>query len=279
MKNGISLFLSGLMLSSISSTTVAQDSDYHPALSNNFDFSVGAYRSDNSLTIAAGNREIGGDDIDFGDSVGVDQSSTIANIQLRWNFGKTRKWSLSAQYFSNDATGDATLKEDVDWQDVTFQEGTFVEAGLKIEVARLFLGRSFVKNAQHDFGVGLGVHNLDISAFIGGEIIANGETTGHVRVDAGGSQILPNLGTWYRYSPAKKWMLHGRIDWISANIGDYDGTLWNVNAGVGFQPWQHVGFDLSYQYFNLNLKVDSSDWVGGADITYSGPVVSMTATW
>ena len=69
------------------------------------------------------------------------------------------------------------------------------------------------------------------------------------------------------------------MDWISADLGKIDGTLWNTNAGVNFQAWRHVGFDLSYQYFHLDLTVDKSDWRGGADMTYSGPVISVTANW
>jgi hypothetical protein len=51
-------------------------------------------------------------------------------------------------------------------------------------------------------------------------------------------------------------------------------------VGVGYQLWRNVGVDLSWQYFNLNLDVeDEGDWVGGAEMTYSGPVVSMTFNW
>ncbi len=71
-------------------------------------------------------------------------------------------------------------------------------------------------------------------------------TTGYQRGDANASQILPNVGVWYTFSPASRWLLHGRVDWISADIGKYDGTLWNTNLGVNFQAWRHVGFDLSY---------------------------------
>jgi hypothetical protein len=167
----------------------------------------------------------------------------------------------------------------VDWQNIKFREGTFVEGGVKFEVIRLFVGRSFVKNEQHDFGVGLGIHNLDLSAYIGGEIMIDDVTTGYQRGDASASQILPNLGAWYNFSPASRWLLHGRVDWISADLGNYDGTLWNTNLGVNFQAWRHVGFDLSYQYFNLDLTVDKGDWRGGADMNYSGPVISVWANW
>jgi hypothetical protein len=273
------LCLSAIMLTSVSGTALAQDSDYHSALSDNFIFGVSAFRSDNTFKIRAEDREIGGGNVDFGDSVGVDNSNTIANVQLRWKFGRERKWSIWGQYFSNDATGDATLEEDVEFDGINFREGSFVEAGVKFEVARVFVGRSFVKNEQHDFGVGAGIHNLDLSAFIGGEILFDDETTDYERADVGGSQILPNIGAWYSFSPARKWAIHGRVDWISANIGDYDGTMWNTNLGVNFQPWRHVGFDLSYLYFNIDLKGDKSDWIGGVDLTYSGPMLGVSVSW
>jgi len=282
MNKGLVICLSAFALATSSGVVIAQDSDYHPALSDNFILSIGAFRSDNSFKITADGSEIDvetGDRIDFGDSVGVDESNTLANGQLRWKFGRERKWSLWGQYFENNNGGDATLNEDVTFEGVIFREGTFVEGGVDIAVARLFLGRSFVKNEQHDFGVGVGIHNLDMSAYIGGEILIDDETTGYHRAEVGGSQILPNIGTWYNFSPAKRWLLHGRIDWISANINEYDGTMWNFNAGVNFQAWKHVGFDLSYQYFNIDLSVDDGDWIGGAEMRYSGPVLGMTFNW
>jgi hypothetical protein len=278
MKN-LFLCMFAILLMSPAGTVIAQDSAYHPVLSDNFIFAAGAFRSDNTFKIRAEGGGNIGDNIDFGNSVGVDKSNTLGFVQLRWNFGREHKWSLAGQYFANDTSGDATLEEDVDWQNITFREGTFVEAGVKFEVIRLFVSRSFVKNEQHDFGAGLGIHNLDLSAYIGGEIMIDDVTTGYRRGKASASQILPNVGAWYNFSPASRWLLHGRVDWISANVGDYDGTLWNTSVGVNFQAWRHVGFDLSYQYFNLDLTVDDRDWRGGAEMTYSGPVISVTANW
>lgn len=107
----------------------------------------------------------------------------------------------------------------------------------------------------------------------------NDQSTDFFRGDANKSQPLPNLGFWYNYSPARKWLLQGRVDWISAEIGDYDGTLWNTTLGVNYQAFRHVGFSLSYQYFNLNLNVNSSDWKGGIDLRYRGPVLAVTGNW
>jgi len=283
MKKGLYFCLSAMILSSAPGTLPAQDYEYHPALSDRFYASLGAFRSNNALKARSAGVVIDNsfpeDDIDFGNSLRVSEHSTLFDLNLRWTFGKKKKWFLAGQYFSNDATGETVLTQDIEWDGLIFREGTFVGAGIDLAVTRLFIGRSFIKNEQNDFGAGIGLHNLDMSAYIEGEIQIDDETTGFQRADVSDNQPLPNIGAWYLFSPARNWLLHGRVDWISANIGDYDGTLWNFNAGVSYQAWRHVGFDLSWQYFNLNFNVDKPDWKGGVDVTYSGPVLAVTANW
>lgn len=260
---------------------MAQDYEYHPVLSDAFTIDLGVMQSSSSFDIGANvpGAELGGKEVDFNEALGVDNSDTFFDGQFRWKFGHDDKWSLWGQYFSNKATGSATLKQDVTFLDTTFREGSFVQAGTEMTVSRVFLGRSLYKNAQNDFGVGIGIHNLALDAYIEGEVDTNEGSTGVQKRAVDASQILPNIGTWYNYSPAKRWLLHGRVDWISANIGDYDGQLWNASAGVNFQAWRHVGFDLSWQYFNLDLNVDERDWTGSVSTTYSGPVASVTFAW
>lgn len=282
MKMRFGLTLSALLLASAPVTLLAQDYEFHPMISDSFSASLGYMKSSNSFNFGAETLiepYDPGNDIDFGDSVGVSDSSTFFNGQIKWKFGSRKQWSLSGQYFSNNATGDSTLTEDITWDGITFEEGTFVGGGVKLAVARAFLGYSLVRNDQHDFGIGAGIHNLDLSTYIEGEIRINGETTGRKKYPKDASQILPNIGAWYNYSPAKRWLLHARLDWISASIGDYSGSLWNSSVGVNYQAWRNVGFDLSWQYFNLNAEVDSSEWIGGADMTYSGPVLAVTFGW
>ena len=274
--------LSVLLAASIPVTSMAQDYAYHPALSDNFTATIGAMKSSNSFKLSSEGilPDSGPDkDIDFDDKLGVSDSTTFLNAQLRWKFGSEKKWSLWGQYFSNNATGNATLTENIEWDDNVFLEGTYAEAGVKLAVTRVFVGRSFYKNEQNDFGAGIGLHYLDLSAYIEGEVLVNDQTTGTLKASTSAGAPLPNIGAWYYFSPARSWLLHSRVDWISANIGDYDGGLWNVNVGVNYQAFRNVGFDLSWQYFDLHVDVDKSDWNGSVKMVYSGPVLSATFNW
>lgn len=270
-----------LALVMTSGSLMAQSTGNHPFLSDAFTASLGAMRSSNSFKIEADGN---GDDInplvDFDDSLGVDKHSTFFNGQIRWKFGREQKWNLSGQYFSNNAKGGAELTKDVEWEGDIFKKGTFVDAGVKLAVTRLVIGRSFFKNKRNDFGIGIGIHNFDGTAFIEGEAITEEDgSSGFKRDEVSGSQILPNIGAWYHFSLAEKWLMHARVDWISADINGYGGHMWNTTLGVGFQAWRHVGFDLYWQYFNVQLRADKEDWRGRADMTYSGPVLAMTFNW
>lgn len=262
---------------------MAEDYEYHPVFSSKFMLSLGAMKSTNSLKLAAGGADFDseGEEIDFDEDLRVSDSTTYFNGQLRWNFGSKGKWSVWAQYFSNKATGNVTLEEDIEWNDVIFEEGSFVEAGVKLGITRVFFGRSMVKSSRQEFGVGFGIHNLDMSAYVEGEARFGGISPSleYTRESVAGSQILPNLGTWYYFSPARNWLLHARVDWIGASIGDYSGALWNVTAGVNYQVLKNVGVNLYWGYFNLNGDVDSSDWRGSLDLSYSGPVLALDFTW
>lgn len=197
MQKILMLCLAALAFSTLSVTALAQNYAYHPAISDNFSASLGYMRSANSFKIKADDPtrpDIPGEEIDFNDTLGVSNHSTFFNGQLRWKFGKSRKWVLAGQYFSNNAKGSVVLTEDIEWDGDMWREGSFVDSGVKLAITRLFIGRSFFKNDRNDFGVGVGIHNFDLKTFIEGEIKIGGETTGFQEASISESQILPNVG-------------------------------------------------------------------------------------
>jgi hypothetical protein len=68
---------------------MAQDDyDFHPALTDKFTLSLGLFFSNDSYKFSAnGSDGEVGDDIDFGKSVGVGQSSNLFDGLVRWDIG------------------------------------------------------------------------------------------------------------------------------------------------------------------------------------------------
>ena len=277
MKTFNRLFLLAFFTALFSNSVAAQTSDdYHPFLSDRFNLEVGVFIPQIDFT-ARVDGSTPDEEVDFDEALNLGDSQTAASINFRWRFGK--KWSFWGQAWTTSSTGDAVLEEDVEWEDVIFKEGTFAKGGVDLDVVRAFFGRELNLGPQHELGVGLGLHWMNLDTFLEGEIIIDDNTTDFHSASASTDFPLPNLGIWYMYSWSPKWMVQARADWLSATIGDYSGSLWDAQAGINYQAFKNVGFGLYYNSFLLDLDIDKSDWHGRADLKQNGPLFTVTATW
>jgi hypothetical protein len=252
------------------------DGDHHPFLSDTFNLGVGLFWPEKSLTLRV-DGTVPENDIDFEELLKLNDRETTGSLNFRWRFGE--KWSLWGQYWSLSDNGSAVLEEDVEWEDVVFKQGTFANGGLDTTVGRLLFGRLFNSGPQHEFGLGIGVHWLEIGAFLEGQIVSSEDETEFHRESVSAKFPLPNIGGWYAYSWSPKWLVQARVDWLSASIGDYSGGLWNAQAGLNWAAFEHFGVGFYYNLFTLDLDVDKSDWHGKAQSTQHGPWLALTATW
>jgi hypothetical protein len=248
----------------------------HPYFGSKYYFSLGAYRPQIDFDIQV-DGSVPGVEINFDETVGISETDEIFSGAFRWNFGK--KWSLWGQYFKSDQDSSAILTEDVQWEDITFKEGTNVKAGTTIKVARVFFGREFKTGPNYEFGAGLGLHWLEFGAFIEGEALIGDDTTGFHRGDVDASFPLPDIGAWYAYSFNKRWLFSARADWLSASFGDYSGSMTDVTVGIDFNLTEHIGINLAYYMFRVDVDIDTEDWHGNADLKFDGPFLSVMFTF
>lgn len=276
-KHAASLLLS-VVLVVVSGPLSAQspNDDYHPFMSDTFNLGLGIYypQKDLKLRVDGSVQEL---DFDFDQALKLDENETTANLTFRWRFGE--KWSLFGQYWTIGSNGGAVLEEDIEWQDVVFREGTFVEGGFDLDIARVFLGRNFYTRPGHEFGAGIGLHWMELGANLRGQILTSEGDSEFYRGSVSAGIPLPNIGAWYYWSWSPKWVFSARLDWLSASIGDYSGGMWNGNVGVNWQFSKHLGAGLYYQSFVLDVDVDKSNWHGSAKVSQRGPMFAITATW
>jgi hypothetical protein len=249
--------------------------DLHPLLSNVFSMDVGVFFSDRDLDLRVnGSVGIENEEFDFDEVAGRRDDEDIFAVEMAWRFSEN--WSARAQYFDSSQSTRTTLTQDVTWGDDSFTEGSNVGTGSSIEVTRLFVGRHLDSEAHHDYGLGFGIHWLDIGVFIDGTAIVNGEpVTGRRAVNAEGP--LPNLGVWYRRSMSPRWAFRSRLDLFSASVGEYDGLLVNASAGFNYQAFEHFGIGLAYNFFEFDVGVDNSGWRGDVETNFHGLYLSVSA--
>jgi len=268
------LIIAALQAGSLS----AQSSgDVHPWLEDDFIISLGSFLPSKEFKIRV-DGQVPGRNIDFGESAGLSEDDVSASLLFRWKFSE--KWSVTGQYWGTENDGEAVLTENVTWGENVLRAGSNVGAGVSADVFRLFFGRELFTDADHhEFGFGAGLHWLQIKAYMDGEFFVNDQSTGFRREQVNADLPLPNIGAWYWYSLSPRWLLTTHLDWFSASIDEYSGSLWDAGAGINFQALEHLGFGLTYRYFKIDVDVDKSNWNGKADLTHEGPFLSATFNW
>ena len=251
----------------------------HPYLSDTFFLDVGLFMPERKIELSVDGPlgSVAGEDIDFDESFGLSKRDDLFAMNFGWRFGE--KWELGAQYFESDGQRQKALEEDIEWGEFVFGAGTGVTAGIDFRLFRTFFGRNFDSADHHDFGVGLGLHYMEIGAFIEGLAILNGQQAGFRREAVSAKAPLPNVGVWYVRSRSDRWAMRLRFDWFGAKIDDYDGELINLGAGLNYRLLDNVGVGLSYNYFELDIGVNKRGWRGEVKTIYDGLFVHASAYW
>ena len=256
----------------------AEGDDVHPYLTQKFVLDTGVYFPDRKTGISVAGPVTGPNDpIDLEAQFGLDRSDETFSLNFGWRFGK--KWELAAQYFQSSGDRSITLDEDIEWRDVVFGQGSSIVAGQDFSLVRVFFGRHFQSGERQNFGVGAGIHWVEMRVFIEGNVITGGGGNLFRTESVDAEMPLPNLGAWYMYSISPNWVVKGRVDWLSVEIGDYDGQLTNASLGVNYQMFEHFGVGVSYNLFDLDVTISKSDWTGRAKLTYEGLYANLSFYW
>lgn len=253
-----------------------QTNEYHPYFTRDFGLGVGAFFMNKELTLRVDGSDPG-DNIEFDQVAGLENDDVTGALNFRWQFGE--KWGFWAQAWKVSESGGATLTEDIHWEDVVFKEGTFARAGFDMKVARLFFGRKLWERPNKEFGIGLGAHWMEFDAFMEGQVLTNVGESGFHRGKVGAEFPLPNIGAWYAWSWSPRWALMARVDWLDVSIGDYSGGLWNSQAGVNWQVFDHFGIGFYYSGFIIDADVKKSNWRGKVESDQHGPLISISTSW
>ncbi len=266
--------ITAIALSAIN-VAVANDEDVHPLMTSGVSIDAGAFLPVRELDLSVNGTFGENEKIDFDRGLKLRNADSVFSGELAWRFRS--RWSFLAQYFKSSDSASVTLEEDIEWGDIVFGAGTTVSAGTSFTLTKFFVGRHWdLSGNRHDIGVGGGIHWLSLNSFIEGTIIENG-TPIEIRQTARTEGPLPNLGFWYRYSISPRWAFRSRFDVLKANVGRYNGLLLTAALGVNFQAFEHVGLGVSYNYFELDVKVDQSDWRGKVETIYDGAYVYVSA--
>lgn len=267
-KGLLTIFLSVFI---ISTSWAYERPGIHPLLSDDFSGSLGLFFTNIDSEIGIDGRK----KVDLEDDLGFDDQTDVFFGTFKWRF--TESFHVSLEYLEIDRGNQSfTLDNDVNWDDLHFSAGSNIKSDAKVSFARLFVGYSFMQSEQFELGAGLGVHLMDIDTKISGQATINGVFVSNAVRNKDTLAPLPNIGLFTAYAFSSKVIIKGRVDWLSADTGDYSGSLGSVVAEIQYQAFKNVGFGAGYHYLSTDIDIDTNSWSGNTNYTYYGPKIFMT---
>ncbi len=265
----IAFFLVSVSAGVASAQESGSSSKYHPFLSDTINIGLGVYRPSQKRRLGADPNDGGSQ----GESLDASDSQSTGLLNFRWRY--TKNWSFQGNYWNTNTESEHNLTESFEFNGREFLITSSLGSEIDTSITRLFWGRSFFRRPSTDWGVGLGLHVLDIEVILKGDILGmpdHNET-------ASASVPLPNLGIWYMYSWSPKWVVTTRLDWFDVTIEEFSGSLYDLSAGVNYQMSDHFGIGLAVNAFRLDVQVDSTDWSGELVNEQIGPRLNLTWNW
>ena len=258
------MFLPGLVAGQAPGWTV------HPGLQDRWSLEIGAYAPNVKTSASLDSTTTGrGTTVNFEEDLGLSDRKTMGSVLARLRLGE--RWRIEAEYFVLDRSGTRAINRTINWGGTVYPVGVVVNSEFNSDVYRLSGGYSFVKDAQKEFGVALGLHVTDfaISLAAAGAGARAGEALAP----------LPTLGLYGAYAFTPKWLLSGRVDYFSLQYEQYDGSLINFTAGIDYRFSRHFGVGLGYRYVDYDVNVTKTNFTGNISYKFSGPMLYATMSF
>lgn len=205
------------------------------------------------------------------DDLDLDKNHISPIAGVLFNFGK--RWNLRFDYFGYHEDSKATAEFYFEFDDLVVPVGARVDSNLDLDVYAVNLAYNFLHSERARFGVGVGVHAVDIDLGISAKVTVAGKEISLGEDTADLIAPVPNVYAYGAYAFTEKFILRYGGGWLSANYGDFDGSFIFANAFLEYWPLKYAGFGAGYRYLAADLEYDPGSKTEEYDFKLPGPLL------
>lgn len=179
-----------------------------------------------------------------------------------------RKSRLGWTYFRTKRDGTSIYESDpITIGDITISPGDFVMVEAKSTLFAVSYSYSFVNLERFEawLGGGLNFQSVDttVTANIGGQ-------GAELEEEAKATLPIPVFNFGMRYNFTKRIRMLGSQELFGVRVGDYSGRLSNSRILAEFDLTRHFGIGGGIERYNLEADVETTDFNGSFDSSYTG---------
>lgn len=203
------------------------------------------------------------------DDLGLDRSDLLPLAELTLLPGDRHLIRLSG--FGMRRSAQKIINRTIVFDDQAYLAGELVDSTLDITMVGLTYGYSVVKLQQLDVALTFGIQVVEVeaNAVVRSRVVRDAET---------GVTPLPLAGVEGRYDFNERWSVEARLQYLSVEFEDVDGSVMDARAAIMWRQNPHLIFGLGYRSFGVEVDSVDLDMPGRVDITMKGPLLFMRAS-
>lgn len=210
-----------------------------------------------------------GTPINAEDDLGLDDSDLLPLAEITLLPGDRHLVRLSG--FGMRRSAQKIINKTIVFDDQTYLPGELVNSTLNVTMLGLTYGYSIVKLQQLDVALTFGIQVIEVeaNAVVRSRVVRDAET---------GVTPLPLAGVEGRYDFNEHWSAEARLQYISVEFDDVDGSVMDARAALTWRknPW--LVFGVGYRMFGVEVDSQDVNTPGRVDLEMAGPLLFMRAS-
>lgn len=219
-----------------------------------------------------------GTGIDLEDDFSLEDETTIVRADAFWRIDEGRRHRLELSWFDIRRNGTRVIDRDIQFGDRVFPVNAEVRSFLNTEVVKFNYRYNLFVGEDWEAGLSLGAHVIGFDVGLSQGNLALEESFGV-------TAPMPVLGAHAEWLPFERirTLISGEALYIRAeDIGgvfdtnDLEGLLVDARVGIEWEPVDHFGVGVGYNYFLLDAEYGEQALALSAKYDYSGLLVYGT---
>lgn len=253
----------------VPSPGVADPSD-NPTLASDWIWNLGTAVVSSDPVIGVGRDETGQIPV-------IDLSRTDGDGDTTAFFGRiawqgTERWRLAFTTYDTDFDGGRFTDRDLSFGELEIPAGSGIEATSDTRFYILNVHYAIWQHPNWEAGAGIGVYGIDWEGSIG---LRSGAGSVVAAESEDFLAPLPTLALYGKYAFTERLAMVASLDWLSLDLGDYDGEIFALTLGVDYWFTERWGLGAGLQLVDIDLTVDDRPFDKFLEADWESVVVSL----
>ncbi len=203
------------------------------------------------------------------DDLGLDDSKLLPLAEITLLPGDRHLIRLSG--FGLRRSASKIIDRTIVFDDQTYQPNELVDSTLNLTMLGLTYGYSIVQTQSVDIALSFGIQVLEVeaNAVVRSRVVREAET---------GVTPLPLIGVEGRYDFNDRWSVEARVQYVSVEIDDVEGSLMDARAALTWRMNPYLALGLGYRNFTVDVDSRDLDTPGIFDLEMAGPLLFLRAS-